>query len=314
MFSSVEMKYLNIIYKINIVEGGQIIMDRYPAWLYKILIVGVIFLFVGIAVQPSIATVQQEEINDRYYDLTIELVGLGKKYTVQLTKQQIEKLEIVFESIKKQLDNVQTKEATIQIYDDAILEMNKNGLFGDYSVRQVQRLINREYQKSISNLNMKGFFNKIKSNNSNFLCLVAGKTTNTFVLPPGALLFWRFLTLFDDFIKNPFFGINLIVRVGLCWFTPMSFGYLFLGHRKINGNMEENIPSNGWIHTFGLLGKKNWNESFYGQLILNMWIYDFIYFLGASGFKGITIYNNEYLEYLYFLGFARTINIGSNPP
>ena len=53
------------------------------------LVVGVILLFVGVTVQPSVATVKPESIDVEYVDVTTEFIGLDKEHTTQLTKEEI---------------------------------------------------------------------------------------------------------------------------------------------------------------------------------------------------------------------------------
>ena len=64
-YSAVVETYLVNINKpriiINIVRVGVCRMDKKPIVLYKTLVVGVVILFISVAVQPSIATIQPEE-------------------------------------------------------------------------------------------------------------------------------------------------------------------------------------------------------------------------------------------------------------
>ncbi len=50
-------------------------MDKKPVVLYKTLVIGVIILFLGVAVQPSVATIQpEEEINAEPYDYLFQII------------------------------------------------------------------------------------------------------------------------------------------------------------------------------------------------------------------------------------------------
>ena len=58
----------------------------------NLLAVGITILFLGLAIQPSVAIVQPEKINKEYVEITIEICGLPrvKHNTIQLPKEQAE--------------------------------------------------------------------------------------------------------------------------------------------------------------------------------------------------------------------------------
>ena len=57
-------------------------MEGKSTMLYKTLVVGVIVLFVGMGTQPVFAQIQQDNTVFDYYDVNIEICGLGKDYTI----------------------------------------------------------------------------------------------------------------------------------------------------------------------------------------------------------------------------------------
>jgi len=280
----------------------------------KFLVVSVILLINGVGIQPVFASIQFEIVHDEYFDVTTEFFGLGKKHTVHLTEAQMEELEILFESIKEKINKAETKEDTIKIYNEAIVELDRFGLFGDYNIKKIQKLVYGEFQKKRFCSFIERMYNKIfTDNNFNIFCLIAGSTDNTVLYPPSITLFLIFYPLIYYIFQDPYMGFNIIFRLFFSWMTPLSLGSIFMGYRSNNRGHEENIPANGWINTLGLFGKKQINGSFYGQIFLDLVPAD-DYYLGVIGFKGITIYNTSWPELNFLLGYSSYVNIGLNPP
>jgi len=292
------------------------------------LVVGVILLFVGVAVQPSIAIVQPECIDVEYLNVNTEFIGLGKEFTVQLTQQQMDELDSLFESIRERLNNSEIKEETVQIFNDAIVELDRLGLLGDYSVKQVQELVTGRFQKPLFYCIMDMLNNKIPlDNNTNTFCLISGRTNNTYVLPPLTRVFNKLILFFfmDDI---PLFGYYFFIDLfGLLFMFNLFRVVLFstripitLGSGiSLGGYIEDNygynrdyFPAEGWINTFGSSGNKKWNGSFYGQISgFQLWV--FYEYIGVIGFTGIKILNMDSLYY-YYLGSANYVNIDHTPP
>ena len=111
----------------------------------KYLAVAVILLFIGLAFAPSInANVGKETL----VEFTTEICGLNSgKQKVKLTREKAEEVEGLFYSIKKQLNAIESMNEAEDIFKEAVIELDKYGLLGGLSVKQVLRLINREYQK-----------------------------------------------------------------------------------------------------------------------------------------------------------------------
>ena len=76
----------------------------------KTLAVGVIVLFIGVGIQPAIAIVEPESVDVEYFDVTTEFIGLGKECTTQLTKEEIERLDTLFDSIDDGLKKISITE------------------------------------------------------------------------------------------------------------------------------------------------------------------------------------------------------------
>ena len=66
-------------------------MDKKPIVLYKTLVVGIILLFIGVAVQPSVATVKPEEIEDEPKDYLFQtLIDIANNPDVNNILEQYE--------------------------------------------------------------------------------------------------------------------------------------------------------------------------------------------------------------------------------
>jgi len=113
----------------------------------KLLAVGVIGLFLGLACAPSInANISKES---ELVEITTEICGLnGGKQTVKLTQHQAIEVEELFDSIREQLNATESREETVEIFNDAVVELDKYGLPGGLSVKQAKRLVTGGFQNS----------------------------------------------------------------------------------------------------------------------------------------------------------------------
>jgi len=149
--------------------------------LKKLLVVGVIVLFLGLACAPSInANVSKDS---ELVEITTEICGLGGgKHTVQLTKEEAEEVEQLIDDIEQRLDGIKTREETVEIFNEAVVELDKYGLLGGLSVKQAQRLVAGKYQNSflvklINTLRRRDSIPTVGYENKN--CLIAGRTNAT---------------------------------------------------------------------------------------------------------------------------------------
>ena len=315
----------------------------------KGLAITVILLFIGVAFAPSI---NASVVNDDLVEFDVEFCGLGKKHTVQLTQQEGEEIELLFDEIHERLNEVETREEAEEIFKEAVVELNKYGLLGVLSVGRAKKLVTGKFQKQdmINKLesvidNNLGVFNS----NSNMMCLISGKTTETrfFPLTPaiiglGIVLLtfpiFRVLVLLLEYlyenIDNPILkniilliailhdacvmsivgSIFLLIGAGIYspikLFSPIAFGER---HTIWEGNGYTHSAS-GWIHTIGLKGIKTWDGEFYGNIAtipLNGGLAAWYEFLGAFGFSGLRITTSGET---FILGHSLLVNLGSEPP
>ena len=253
------------------------------------LVVGVILLFIGVALAPSLYAFNLSK--DKFVEITFEFCSFGRKNKIQITLEEAEELDAFFESIRLRLDNAESEDETIQIFNEGIRELDRYGLLGDMSVSQVQQFITGRYQKSRLNpLSL--------DENENRNCLIMGGTTSTRIY--GILP--RFLAFI---VRN---RLN-----GTLWTIP----YLFFGvteffslYRRayLDGFIAlHQFGSDGWVWTKGVNDVVSWNGTLVGQIQTlltqgdNMW--------AVTGFKGIFIYDRYSTKSYRYLGFARHVKI-----
>jgi len=111
----------------------------------KILVIGVIFLFIGVAIAPSInlSVVKASNDND-LVEVTTEVCcikGYGNT-TVKLTKEQYQNLEQYLVDFRARLNQTTTRAEAVPIFKEAVVELNKYGLLPKgMSVTQAQKLV-----------------------------------------------------------------------------------------------------------------------------------------------------------------------------
>ena len=183
--------------------------------------VAVIFLFIGIAIYPSVTAVdydidsskliltevsKNEISGNDLVKVVVETcnVGGGQNYTVYLTKQQVQEVENLFDTINVDLNNAKTREEVVEIFNDAVISIGEYGLLPENtSVEEAQKLVTGGDQNPRVVKQLDRLYNKSKGkldNNSNALCLIAGNTTKTCFCNPVTrviLVLLSLLFIFD---------------------------------------------------------------------------------------------------------------------
>ncbi|MCJ7697209.1 MAG: hypothetical protein MUO73_02640 [Thermoplasmata archaeon] len=185
-------------------------MQKYSL-LRKGLAVGIILLFIGVAIAPSINFNVVKASNDNdLVEVTTQACGLPglKPQTVKLTKQQASEVENLFDSIKTRLDNATSRGETISIFNDAVVELDKYGLLGDLSVEKAQRLVTGRYQnlQKLPDIFSSTFLVTL-DDNENRNCLITDKTTETWFESPMTILCY---TIIFNYINNPNLAMPLL--------------------------------------------------------------------------------------------------------
>jgi len=267
----------------------------------KLLVVGVIVLFLGLACAPSInANVSKES---ELVEITTEICGLGGgKHTVQLTKDEAKEVEQLIDDIERRLDEVETREEAEEIFNEAVVELDEYGLLGGLSVKQAQRLVTGRFQRYNAMrlfANVSELVDTNQNGMKNTFCLIAGLSSETVFF--GLLA--RFLSFNFVYVFHPetLFGILiwfyiLMNFVGIDLIRPIIWGSLIAYCWDYN--------TQGWISTVGLQGIKSVNGSFEGVIDLLC-----LGYIGVAGFNGIKVLLDIGEKVSFYLGFALRVNI-----
>jgi len=289
---------------------------------------GIIFLFIGVAVVPSIDfSVVKASDDNNLVEVTSQTCGIQgfNDTTVKLTKQQYQDLERYLVDFRARLNQTTTRAEAVPIFKEAVVEMNKYGLMPKgMSVEQAQCLITGQMKKE----NRSIFFQRfpLSSNNNfssyNILCLIAGETNNTFTHRGFTILLWYVCRWIVDLLlfSYGYFGVLLALVISipliylwiiittinninpLALFDLITVGYFDYWHGAIYGN--------GWVQSFGLLGSKKINGNLMGAftgkipldtdvIIPSRWSRPAIY-----GFTGFKLFNDNDSSEKFYLGSA----------
>jgi len=296
----------------------------------KILATSIVILFIGLALAPSIhANTNKEALGGELVEITTEVCGInGQKHTVQLTQQEADELDALFDSIKARLDNTESRDEAVEIFNEAIVELDKYGLLGGLSVKQAQKLVTGPYQnpRAMDILDkLDNRYLKTLDENENRFCLIAGKTDVTTIVGifkligtsiaflyivffiTLALPLWILMGILEDqypliydivssildrpimSVLQEIFIIRQFLRIFLLQNVPWEiFGSISFGWKEC---LAPNIPSSGWVWTRGLNGIKTWNGSFYGRIkkVERLYFASHDFYIGVLGFTGLKI-------------------------
>jgi len=318
-------------------------MDKKPL-IRKCLTVGIILLFISVAIVPSINFTVVKASNDNdLVEVTTQACGI-KGYgntTVKLTRQQYQNLEQYLVDFRSRLNQTITREEAVSIFKNTVAELNKYGLLPKgLSVEQAEKLVITGYlnEKEINlfqNISQRNRW--ISSKDSNNFCLVAGVTNQTVFT--GILfttfestasiigLLWALFAYFGLYLLEIiisslaalfYLPACLILFLSAILGSLLPIGGVAMFGKRVTSGEGPNFyyPSEGWIWTIGLNGVKKWNGSFFGGISF----FNFVsiasvvkYYYGAVGFTGLTVkpvLNGETI----FLGTALRVALDTEPP
>jgi hypothetical protein len=288
----------------------------------KLLVVGVIGLFLGLACAPSInANVSKE---NKLVEITTEICGMnGGKKTGQLSREEAEEVDRLFDNIKEKLDKVKTRDEADRIFEKAIVELDKLGLLGGLSVGHEKNLINGEFYK-IRQLKSKENFLFIKEENLD--CLIAGKTNHTYFVEwrePSSIIS-RMIVHIGNFLisvlKGPLEQLVdplllmlelLYKRIPLKRNVDIAFGTDYY-----TGKGGFIFPASGWVWTQGDNGIVEWDGTYYGQLgERDVFLFTHSY-AGAINFSGVRIkILHPFFGFpSYYFGYAKHVSLDYTIP
>jgi len=313
----------------------------------KGLAVGIILLFIGVTIAPSINfTVVKASNDNNLVEVTTQACGI-KGYgntTMKLTRQQYQNLEQYLVDFRGRLNQTTTKEEVVPIFNEAVVELNKYGLLPKgMSVEKAQRLVTGLYQNTKLIKYLEKLLNKSGKSllqEGNKLCLIYGKSkNNTYFQGPVSKAIYNLLAM-PAILYDSIFDSTDGIAFPLLFFIAVFFlilaeinAYVFL---KISENIRDlphigsiiyygsvwwrppegplYYPTEGSIWTIGSFGIKNWSGQFYGKLPYLIDLVETFWatlYPGAYGFTGLRLYLNS--SDFYF-GFALNVNVGPEPP
>jgi len=270
----------------------------------KWLAIGIILLFVGVTIAPTINfQFVKASTDDDLVEVTTQACGIQGygNSTVKLTREQYQNLEQYLVEFRARLNQTSTREEAIPLFKDAVVELDKYGLLPKgMSYRQAQKLVVGPFNNFIS----KNLMKKVPKNNAvngvlNFFCLVIGNTNHTYPLNIFGILPFHFLGRSINILPFRLFG-------------PVIFGKTLY---DFDGKIADHF-SQGWIAAVGLNGLtqnsgscpfKGALYSFDGLSLLNF----FRYHVGMIFFSGITLKNGGST---FLLGFTPCIALIENSP
>ena len=169
--------------------------------------VGIILLFVGLALSPGITAQVNNiefEIKDSFVDPDVVEVIVqcsnsqgAEDTTVKLSTQEANELEELLDDIQKRLDAAKTKAETIEVFKDAVVSLNELGLLPDgINIEQAQQLVTGNNLNERASRLLDRLCNRnlvTMDDNENALCLIAGKTDETRILANELILVSGFI-------------------------------------------------------------------------------------------------------------------------
>ena len=241
------------------------------------LAVGIIFLFVGVTIAPTInLNTVKASTDEDLVEVTTQACGIQGygNTTVNLTREQYQDLEQYLVEFRARLNQTTTREEAVPIFKEAVVELDKYGLLPQgISVERAQKLIIEGYQnKVLIKLIERIYLNKqkISSIDFNIFCLIVGGGDNI------------------RFVGIPFIPIRVL-------------NMIILGYTRFAWPYTHTHYTNGELLSVGLLGRKYVSGSIHGEIFdikiprLVGWYY---YHVGVIGFTGISI--GLLGEYFYF--------------
>jgi hypothetical protein len=201
---------------------GESKMDKKPL-LGKWLAIGIILLFVGVTIAPTInfQVVKASTDND-LVEVTTQACGIKgyRDTTVKLTREQVNEIDLLFESINNKLNNATSKEESVRIFQNAIIELDKYGLLPrGMNIEQAQRLVtewNRNHKDSVLNTKLRHVFSPLYIDE---MCLIAIIATP--VAQDSQIIFLGLLSLISKFLLN--FPYLYTLDIYFYYFFPLRF-------------------------------------------------------------------------------------------
>jgi hypothetical protein len=211
----------------------------------KGLVVAIIVLFIGIGIQPviainlknsddsSIKAIDNDNQNNGLFEIPFQIHKSGKieTYKLTITEEQRAEFEFFSDAFKEELEEAETFDETIEIYNNAIVTLDKIGIIPkDTSVEELQQLITGNVQLELFRYLMQIYrYKRNLDTYENFFCLLTGGSSNTV---------W-------------FYG-----------YSPFWIGSIIYGFEYRTGPE----PAQGWIHSQSFFKKFTYVGTFVGKI------------------------------------------------
>jgi len=286
------------------------------------ILIGSILAVVIIVLSSFSSVVGKLASDNELVEFDVEFCGLGKKHTVQLTQQEADEVDQLFDNIEQRISKVETRAEAEVIFKEAVVDLDNYELLGGLSVRQAQNLVTGKYQKLPIYQEQAYISNENDYYNSNCLMIGDGKSDEMWyslgmiysiiASPLLALLDYIFDNMDDiptplefilgSLIEGIYFSIIFISLLKpLHLFCNIGFGKEV---RDPFGGSSRYYPAVGKITSIGLKGLKTYEGEFYGNLggRINFALTN--YYIGAKGFTGIKL-GDRYFGYAVEVGLDR---------
>lgn len=195
----------------------------------KLLVIGIIILFIGVAVAPSINhSVVKASTDDDLVEVTTQAWGIQGygNTTVKLTREQYQDLKAYLNDFDARLNQTTTKEEVIVLYKEAIIELNDYGLLPKgLSIPLAERLVigNNLYDK------LSGFFKGVPMSDfgiKNMKCFVYAEA-NGLVIPLCVGILSLIVTSIVGILMN-YGNLGLLIMLFLL-FLPILYPIYMVG-------------------------------------------------------------------------------------
>ncbi|MBN1861592.1 MAG: hypothetical protein JW840_09055 [Candidatus Thermoplasmatota archaeon] len=303
------------------------------ALLTKTVACGIILLFIGVTVAPSINhSVAIASQDHTVVNVTAQACGIKGFHdtTVELTTEQYQNLKQYLMEFKARWNQTATREEAIPLFKEAVVKLDTYGLLPQgMSVEQALNLLlgTSHYEKVLSWTNKLPVSYPMNSNeNISRFCLIAGHSSNTYFIPFSSVadyLIFVFMVLSSQsyaaynsqLLSLFFFGLSIlfcgiyILALYAGNIIPFSFLDCICFGYKDTKNGYDFVPAQGWVKTIGIHGVKAWNQSFWGTLENPLIDRSNIGVIGFSGIKlvigGKLFVDSDFM----YLGSALWVNI-----
>jgi hypothetical protein len=275
----------------------------------------------------TILAKQQESDINNYYDIEVEFLGIdsNENKKIKLSEDDFQSFIKIINQFEEKKKNYRSFDENRILYNEILSELNEILKLDKNKLNYIQKSFDAIY-----------YFNKLFDNINveitNYLCFIAGQTTNSFfqtplftftfvgVLPLELIASIFFILLFAQIF--PILSMIFLAFLGpLGSFIGHSLNFILLNQPIMLGSNIWYSNSNGWMQTVGLNGIKNNQGTFTGGLtgrglfyeMAKTWIYGysepFEPFIGVRGFTGLRINLDAENYESFYIGTALLVEV-----